>query len=134
MNQRSPTFRDSFKHAAAGFLYAVRTQRNFRVHLVAMMLVTGMGIWLRLSYQAWAILALTVGTVLVAEMVNTALEALVDLASPEYHPLAKNVKDLAAGSVLLWAIVAVIVGLIILGPPLCARVLGHLDSCSGLWP
>ncbi len=128
MNQRSKTFWDSFKHAGAGFLYAVRTQRNFRVHLVAMVLVVGMGGWLRLSYQAWAILVLTIGTVLVAEMINTALEALVDLASPEYHPLAKNVKDLAAGSVLLWAIVAVIVGLVILGPPLLARILDHFDS------
>jgi diacylglycerol kinase len=91
-----------------------------------MLLVIGVGIWVGLSYQAWAILMLTIGTVLVAEMLNTALEALVDLASPEYHPLAKNVKDLAAGSVLLWAIVAVIVGLVILGPPLLECLLGYL--------
>lgn len=126
MNHRSTKFWDSFKHAGAGLLYAVQTQRNFRVHLVAMLLVIGVGIWVGLSYQAWAILMLTIGTVLVAEMLNTALEALVDLASPEYHPLAKNVKDLAAGSVLLWAIVAVIVGLVILGPPLLECLLGYL--------
>ncbi len=126
MHQRSAKFWDSFKHAGAGLLYAVRTQRNFRVHLVAMMLTIGVGMWVGLSHQAWAILMLTIGTVLVAEMINTALEALVDLASPEYHPLAKNVKDLAAGSVLLWAIVAVIIGFVILGPPLLDRVLGYL--------
>lgn len=112
----------SFKHAGEGLLYAIRTQRNFRIHLVAMALVVMVGAWLRLPGTAWAILALTIGMVLVTEMVNTAAEALVDLASPDYHPLAKLVKDVAAGAVLVIAITAVVVGLIVLGPPLLARL------------
>ena len=111
-----------FKYAGEGLLHAIRTQRNFRIHLMATLLVVIMGTWLRLPATSWAILALTIGMVLVTEMMNTAAEALVDLASPDYHPLAKLVKDVAAGAVLVIALSAVIVGLIILGPPLLARL------------
>jgi len=112
----------SFKHAGEGLLYAVRTQRNFRIHLVATALVVLLGAWLRLPDASWAVLVLMIGLVLVTEMMNTAAEALVDLASPDYHPLAKLVKDVAAGAVLVIAITSVVVGLMILGPPLLARV------------
>ena len=112
----------SFKHAGEGVLYAIRTQLNFRIHLVATVLVLIMGTWLRLPGTSWAILVLMIGLVLVTEMMNTAAEALVDLASPDYHPLAKLVKDVAAGAVLLIALTSVVVGLIVLGPPLLARL------------
>jgi diacylglycerol kinase (ATP) len=112
----------SFKYAGEGLLHAIRTQRNFRIHLVAAVLVLAMATWLRLPGTSWAILVLTIGLVLVTEMMNTAAEALVDLASPDYHPLAKLVKDVAAGAVLVIAIAAVVVGLIVLGPPLLARL------------
>lgn len=112
----------SFKHAGEGLFYAMRTQRNFRIHLVVAALVVIMGVWLHLPGASWAILTLTIGLVLVTEMINTAAEALVDLASPDYHPLAKLVKDVAAGAVLVIAITAVVVGLILLGPPLLARL------------
>ncbi len=111
----------SFKYAGEGLLHAVRTQRNFRIHLIATTLVVIVGLWLRLPLESWALLTLTIGLVLVVEMLNTAAETLVDLASPDYHPLAKQVKDLAAGAVLLAAIIAAIMGLIVLGPPLLAR-------------
>ena len=120
--QRSSNFFVSFKFAGEGVLYAIRTQRNFRFHLVAAVVIALFGAWLRLSCESWAILALTIGVVLVIEMVNTAAEAMVDLASPDYHPLAKLVKDVAAGAVLVVAITAVVVGLLVLGPPLLARL------------
>jgi diacylglycerol kinase len=109
-----------FKYAGEGLLYALRTQRNFRFHLVMAIVVVLAGYWLQLSYAAWAVLMLTIGFVVVTEMVNTAAETLVDMVSPDYHPLAKQVKDLAAGAVLVTAIVAVGVGPMILGPPLLA--------------
>lgn len=120
--QRNGNLWLSFKHAGEGLFYAIRTQRNFRIHLVATVLVATLGIWLRLSGTSWAILVLTIGLVLVTEMVNTAAEALVDLASPHYHPLAKLVKDVAAGAVLVISITSVVVGVILLGPPLLARL------------
>lgn len=113
----------SFQFAWAGLVYVARTERNFKIHLVATVLVLCMAAWLRVSRESLALLALTISMVLTAEIFNTAAELLVDLASPDYHPLAKSVKDLAAGAVLLTAIMAVVVGLLILGPPLWARLL-----------
>ena len=120
--QRNGNFWISLKHAGEGLCYAIRTQRNFRIHLVATVLVVLMGVWLRLPGASWAILVSMIGLVLVTEMMNTAAEALVDLASPDYHPLAKLVKDVAAGAVLVIALTSVVVGLIILGPPLLAEL------------
>lgn len=117
-------FLSSFRCAGAGVNDAIQTQRNFRVHLLVTVVVVLVGWWLRLPLQSWALLALTIGSVLVTEIFNTAAERLVDLVSPDYHPLAKQVKDLAAGAVLVAAIVAVIVGLLILGPPLLAAIRG----------
>lgn len=112
----------SFKYAGEGVWHAMQTQRNFRVHLLAAVMVATLGHWLGLPPGSWAILILTIGTVLWAELVNTAAETLVDLVSPDYHPLAKQVKDLAAGAVLVMAITAVVVGLLLLGPPLLMRL------------
>ena len=112
---------DSFRFAAEGLLYVFRTQPNFRFHVVAACVATGLGLWLQLTSVSWAILALTIGGVLISEILNTAAEALVDLVSPEYHPLAKQVKDLTAAAVLVAAATSVVVGLAILGPPLWAR-------------
>jgi diacylglycerol kinase len=115
---------DSFRHAVAGLWHALRTQRNSRIHLAAAAGVVMLGLWLELAYTQWAVLALTIGFVLVSEMLNTVAESLVDLVSPEYHPQAKIVKDVSAGAVLLGAILAVVVGLLVLGPPLWARIFG----------
>ena len=108
----------SFRCAFAGLWYLLRTQRNARIHLLITVMVVGLGLWLGLKPTEWAVIALTVGLVLAAEAFNTAAEAAVDLVTTEYHPLAKIVKDVAAGAVLVTAIIAVIVGLLILGPPL----------------
>jgi diacylglycerol kinase len=116
---------DSFRHAFAGLWYALRTQRNTRIHLIIAACVVALGLWLGLSYAQWAVLVLTIGFVLVSEMLNTVAEALVDLVSPDYHPQAKIVKDVTAGAVLLGAIISVLVGLLVLGPPLWVRIFGE---------
>jgi len=116
------SFFKSFRFAAEGLVYVFQSQCNFRVHLAAATAVGLVGLWLRLPMLSWAILALTVGTVLVTEIFNTAAESLVDLVSPGYHPIAKRIKDLTAGAVLVVAIVSVVVGLLILGPPLLAKL------------
>ena len=108
----------SFRYAFAGISYCLRTQRNFRIHTLAAGLVAVLGGLLGLAWTEWAILALTVTMVLAAEMVNTVVEAAVDLASPDYHPLAKVAKDVAAGAVLLTALGAVTVGICIFVPHL----------------
>src|SRR5689334_12826276 len=79
----------SFYYAFAGIGYCLRTQRNFRIHSLAAVAVLAVGLLLGLSWGEWAILALTVTLVMSAEMVNTVVEAAVDVASPDYHPLAK---------------------------------------------
>jgi diacylglycerol kinase len=108
----------SFGYAFAGLKHAVSTQRNLRIHLAIAVLVVGLGIYLKLSFRDWAILAITIGAVITGELINTVVETIVDLASPEYHDLAKIAKDVAAGTVLVMALTAIAVGLLILGPPL----------------
>jgi diacylglycerol kinase len=115
---------ESFRFAFAGLWYALRTQRNTRLHLTIAATAVALGLWLGLPLTQWAVLVLAIGFVLVSEMLNTVAETLVDLISPGYHPLAKVVKDVTAGAVLLAAIVAAIVGLLILGPPLWVRLFG----------
>jgi len=121
---RSRSIVESFRFAFSGLWYALRTQRNTRIHLSIAVGAVVLGLWLALSPTQWAVLVLTIGFVLVSEMLNTVAEVLVDLVSPGYHPLAKVVKDVTAGAVLLAAIISVIVGLLVLGPPLWAWVFG----------
>ncbi len=118
LGRLAASFRDAFRGVAISFA----TQRNFRIHLLAAVLVLGVGLWLGVSAVEWAILALTVGGVLAAEMANTALEALADAASPEFHPLVGRAKDVMAGMVLVAAASSVVEGLLVLGP----RLLAHL--------
>jgi diacylglycerol kinase len=103
----------------------LRTQRNAWIHAAATVCVMALGLWLSLSRIEWAILALTIGLVWMAEFINTALEAVVDLASPDIHPLAKVGKDVGAAAVLVAAFTSVIVGLLILGPALWAKLFAH---------
>ena len=114
----------SFGHAFNGWWYVLRTQRNAWIHSIISLAVIGMGIWLRLSLDHWAIIVLALSGVWMAEFLNTALEAFVVLATPGLHPLAKVGKDVAAAAVLLAAGAAVLVGLAIMGPPLWARLFG----------
>jgi diacylglycerol kinase len=111
----------SFGWALAGIWEATKTQRNMRIHWAAAAVAAGMGAWLGLSAADWAAVALSCALVMAAECMNTALEATVDLASPERHPLAKRAKDCAAGAVLLCALGAVAVGVAVFGPKLVVR-------------
>jgi diacylglycerol kinase len=115
---KSPNLLASFHFAAQGIAHAFRTQRNFRVHCGITLAVIVVGLMVGLSFEQWAILAVVTGLVFQAELTNTALEAIVDRVSPEFHALAKVAKDCAAGAVFISAGVAVIVGLLILGPGL----------------
>jgi diacylglycerol kinase len=102
----------------------VRTQPNIRIHILITVAVVLTALWLELPVSEFGILFLTIGLVLVTELVNTAIEVLVDLVSPEHHPKAKVVKDVAAGAVVVAAMVSVAIGLLVLGPPLWNRVFG----------
>lgn len=112
----------SFAHAFAGWWYVISTQKNAWIHAIMTTLVIIVSFWLRLAALEWAILFLVIGFVWFAEFLNTALEVIVDLASPVKHPLAKVGKDVGAAAVLIAALVAIIVGLLILGPPLLAKI------------
>jgi diacylglycerol kinase len=100
----------------------IRTQRNARIELVIGALACAAGAWVRITREQWAIIIFTIALVLILEGVNTAIEAAIDLASPQIHPLAKVAKDLAAGMVLIAALASVGVGFLILGPPLWEKL------------
>jgi diacylglycerol kinase len=112
----------SFGYAFSGWVHVIRTQRNAWIHALITMMALGVAAWLELSLQEWAILILTIALVWTAEFINTAIEAVVDLAVQEHHPLAKIGKDVGAAAVLIAAIAAIVVGLLLFGPPLWARV------------
>jgi diacylglycerol kinase (ATP) len=102
----------------------LRTQANARIHAVAAAAVVVAGFVFHISAGEWCAVVAAIGLVLTAEAINTAVEAVVDLASPEVHPLAGRAKDVAAGAVLIAALVSVIIGLLVFGPRVLA-VLGH---------
>lgn len=114
----------SFVYAFHGWGYVIRTQENAWIHTVVTTLVVIVAAWLRLPARDWAVLLLAIAMVWASEFLNTAIEAIVDLASPAQHPLAKAGKDVGAAAVLIAAVTSVLIGLLILGPPLWARIFG----------
>ncbi len=100
----------------------MRTQVNARIHLGATVVVVAAGFLCKLSAGEWMAIVAVIGMVWTAEGLNTAIEAVVDLVSPEYHPLAGRAKDVAAGAVLCAAIAAVVIGVIVFGPRLLAAI------------
>ncbi|MFZ5858966.1 MAG: diacylglycerol kinase family protein [Chloroflexota bacterium] len=112
----------SLRHALRGWWYVMQTQRNAWIHAIVATAVLILGLWLRLPARDWAVLILTIAMVFAAEFINTAIEAVVDLATKEHHPLAKVGKDVGAAAVLIAALAAVLVGLLILGPPLLEKL------------
>ncbi len=111
-------FLTSFGHALAGCSEVFSSQRNFRIHVGFAVAALVLGGSLGLSALEWLVLAMTIALVLSAEMVNTSLEALVDLVSPEVHDKARVAKDVAAGAVLLMALLSIIVGFVLFVPKL----------------
>jgi diacylglycerol kinase len=118
----------SFRYAFHGWHYALRTQKNIWIHSTVATVVLILGLWLGLPARDWAVLILTTAMVFAAEFMNTSIEAVVDLASPEIHPLAKIGKDVGAAAVLVAALAAILVGLLILGPPLWAKLIILFNS------
>ena len=112
----------SFRCAFSGLWHVIRTQRNAWIHALATALAVLFGVWLRLPRTDWALLLVPIALVWTAELGNTALEAVVDLASPQQHPLAKVGKDVGAAAVLVAALTSVLVGFMILGPPLWEKL------------
>jgi diacylglycerol kinase (ATP) len=113
----------SFRYAAQGLAYGFASQRNFRIHVITGALVFLLGLWLRLSLDRLAVLVLTVAAVLVLELLNTATEAVVDLAiGRQFHPLARIAKDCAAAAVLVAALSSMMIALLLLVPPLLTRL------------
>ena len=118
----------SFEHAYRGLIYAVRTQRNMRFHVVVAALVLVASLLVGVSELELAVLVLVIVVVFVTEMINTALEFAVDLVTKEYHPLAKLSKDVSAGAVLVSSVGAVLVGYLILADNLGPLSLETLDA------
>ena len=122
----------SFGHAYRGLVYAVRTQRNMRFHVVASVAVLVLSLLVGVDGPELAMLVLVIMAVFVAEMFNTAMEFAVDLVTQEYHPLAKLAKDVSAGAVLVASIGAVLVGYLILGDDLGSLLLRTSDDVRRL--
>lgn len=120
-NREHPTFIRSFGYAIEGFRTAVATERNIKVQLLVGVLAIVAGVVLSIDALSWVLVLLCIGLVLFAELVNTSIEAIVDLATQDLHPLAKRAKDIAAASVFMLSITAAVVGIIVF-----ARALGML--------
>lgn len=112
-NREHPTFVRSFRYALEGFATAVSTERNIKVQLAVGAAAVAAGVALRLDALSWVIVTLCIGLVIFAELVNTSIEAVVDLATDEIHPLAKRAKDIAAAAVFTLSIAVGIVGIVV---------------------
>ena len=112
----------SFHFAFVGLAYLFRTQRNARIEAAIGLVACALGAWLGISRVEWGLLTFTIALVLILEGLNTSIEAAVDLASPQLHPLAKAAKDLAAGMVLIASLASLVIGVLILGPPLWRKL------------
>ena len=121
-NKRSSSRIASFRYAFNGWWYVLKTQRNAWIHALATLAAILLSVWLQISRIEWALIFFAIALVWMAEFLNTALEAVVDLASPEDNPLAKVGKDVGAAAVLIAAVGAALIGLLVLGPPLWAQL------------
>lgn len=115
--KKDPLYK-SFGYAFQGIFNTIRTERNIKIHCAAAILVTIFGIWLQISKTEWMICFILFGLILALELVNTAVEATVDLFTEERKPLCKKAKDAAAGAVLVVAIFAAVIGILIFIPKL----------------
>ncbi|WNS74338.1 diacylglycerol kinase family protein [Bacillus sp. DTU_2020_1000418_1_SI_GHA_SEK_038] len=108
----------SFRYAISGINEAFKQERNLKIHLLVSIIVILMGLVLSISYIEWLFILLAIGGMLSLELLNSSIERVVDLVTEDYHPLAKAAKDIAAGAVLIFAVISVIIGLIIFLPKL----------------
>lgn len=105
----------SFSHAGRGLLVFIKTTHNAWIHIAVLVIVVVLGVYFKITNTEWIVLIIVSGFVLVSEAVNTAIEIDIDLTSPEYHPYARDTKDVAAGAVLISAMTAIIVGVLVFG-------------------
>lgn len=119
------SLRATFTFAIQGIIYAFKAERNMKVHIAATAIVFIAGGLLGLTPMRWLFLALAVTLVISAELINTAVEAVVDLVSPDEHPLARIAKDTAAGAVFITALFAVVVGVVVFYEPLRTWIESH---------
>ena len=112
----------SFGYAFRGIFFAFKTQHNIWIHSLAVVLVAAAGFIVKLNLLEWGLVVLAMGLVLVSEMINTAVEWLVDWVSPDYSEKAGLIKDVAAGAVLIAAIISVIIGVIIFLPKMAELI------------
>ena len=109
---------NSFKYAIEGFISSFKTERNMKIHILAMIIVVLLGIYLKLSIVEWCVITIIISLVIASELFNTAIETIVDMVSPEKNPKAKLAKDISAAAVLALAIGAMVIGIIIFMPKL----------------
>jgi diacylglycerol kinase len=122
--RKSPSWEKVFKNAFNGCLHAFKTQRNFTIHFLIAFLVIVLALWLRISFEKTLVLLLVIVFLLVVEMGNTTVERTVDLITDKWNPEARIAKDLGAGMVLMASLGAVVVGFLILFPPLWQKLFG----------
>lgn len=118
----------SFSYALQGIVHTVKTQRNMQIHVAAAVIVLAAAWWLQIPRSDVLLVFFSIALVIALELVNTAIEAAVDLASPDWHRKAKIAKDASAGAVLVAAVVAAVIGVIIFGPPLCQKLSAWLPA------
>ena len=106
----------SFRYAIEGIWHALKTEKNFKIHILATIIVTSSGLFTGLTDIEWYVILILIGGVLSLELLNSAIERVVNLVTSEWQPLAKQVKDLAAGAVLVFAVISAIIGLMIFIP------------------
>lgn len=123
----------SMSHAFRGISVIVRTQHNTWIHVTATMLVILLGVYYRITAGEWLVLILAITVVLCAEAFNTAIEIDIDLTSPQYHPYARDTKDVAAGAVLITVCGAIIVGCIIFLPKIAPQISAFFTYCYTLF-
>ncbi|MCG1022338.1 diacylglycerol kinase family protein [Sutcliffiella horikoshii] len=116
------SFTRSFFFAFEGLLFVLRTERNIKFHLVIALMMIGLSLYFDITKVEWMILFLVIGGMFVIEIINTAIENVVDLVTEEFHPLAKTAKDVAASAALVFACISVIIGVILFGP----YIMGYL--------
>jgi undecaprenol kinase len=115
-NKRKYKYSETFKFALEGIRVSIKNEKNIRFHLLISVFVIVFAIIFNLSQTEWIFILIAIAGMIVVEMINTAIERVVDLVTDQYHPLAGQAKDIAAGAVLIYAILSVIIGMIIFIP------------------
>lgn len=112
----------SLGYALAGWLYMLRRQKNTRIQMIASLLVMLLALWLQVDRIGLALIIMAITLVWMAEFMNAAVEAAINIAAPDLHPMAKVGKDVASAAVLLGVVASVLIGLLVMGPPLLAKL------------